>query len=177
MSTQTEPRPYRRGPLKTLWPSPATPTSRRAARKADPEYGVPAVPSWRDVDWKAHLHLDEILGAPVQYVDIGEGDRVVVFVHGLWMTGLESFALRHHVVHQQGWEWRTFHYHSVAQSQADVAAGRLPGMGLTIDIINGGIECGYARSASVTRTGDGEENGGAARRYATSCRGWSMGPV
>ena len=46
----------------------------------------------------------------------------VVFVHGLWMTGLESFALRHHVVHQQGWQWRTFHYHSVVQSQADVAA-------------------------------------------------------
>lgn len=49
-------------------------------------------------------------------------DTAVVFVHGLWMTGLESFALRHHVVHQQGWQWRTFHYHSVAQSQADVAA-------------------------------------------------------
>jgi hypothetical protein len=33
---------------------------------------------------------------------------------------------------------------------ADVTAGRLPGMGLTIDVINGGIECGWARSASVT---------------------------
>jgi len=35
-------------------------------------------------------------------------------------------------------------------SQADVTAHRQPGFGLTIDIINGGIECGYARSASVT---------------------------
>lgn len=35
-------------------------------------------------------------------------------------------------------------------SSTDLAAGRLPGFGLTIDIINGGIECGYARSASVT---------------------------
>ena len=49
-------------------------------------------------------------------------DTAVVFVHGLWMTGLESFALRHHVVHERGWQWRTFHYHSIAQSQADVAA-------------------------------------------------------
>ncbi|MFT3921842.1 MAG: chitinase [Myxococcales bacterium] len=35
-------------------------------------------------------------------------------------------------------------------SSSDEAAGRHPGMGLTIDIINGGIECGYARSPSVT---------------------------
>lgn len=35
-------------------------------------------------------------------------------------------------------------------SSADVAANRLPGFGLTIDIINGGIECGWARSSSVT---------------------------
>jgi pimeloyl-ACP methyl ester carboxylesterase len=49
-------------------------------------------------------------------------ETAVVFVHGLWMTGLESFALRHHVVHEHGWQWRTFHYHSVAQSQNDVAA-------------------------------------------------------
>lgn len=49
-------------------------------------------------------------------------DVSVVFVHGLWMTGLESFALRHHVVHGRGWSWRTFQYQSVAQSQTDVAA-------------------------------------------------------
>ncbi|MFO0695111.1 MAG: chitinase [Polyangiales bacterium] len=35
-------------------------------------------------------------------------------------------------------------------SPADVTANRLPGFGLTIDIINGGIECGWARSASVS---------------------------
>ena len=35
-------------------------------------------------------------------------------------------------------------------SSADVAADRLPGFGMTINIINGGIECGYARSSSVT---------------------------
>ena len=35
-------------------------------------------------------------------------------------------------------------------SPADVSANRLPGFGLTIDIINGGIECGWARSASVS---------------------------
>jgi pimeloyl-ACP methyl ester carboxylesterase len=49
-------------------------------------------------------------------------DVAVVFVHGLWMTGLESFALRHHVVHGRGWSWRTFQYSSVGQSHTDVAA-------------------------------------------------------
>jgi pimeloyl-ACP methyl ester carboxylesterase len=93
MSTATEPRPYRRGPLKTLWPSPAKPTSRRAARKADPEYGQPAVPSWRDVDWSQHLHHVTLRGSDVQYVDLGEGDRAIVFVHGLggsWQNWLEN---------------------------------------------------------------------------------------
>ena len=39
---------------------------------------------------------------------------------------------------------------SYTPTSADVSANRLAGFGLTIDIINGGIECGYARSASVT---------------------------
>ena len=52
----------------------------------------------------------------------GVEDAAVVFVHGLWMTGLESFALRHHVVHGRGWSWCTFHYSSVVQSQTDVVA-------------------------------------------------------
>lgn len=33
---------------------------------------------------------------------------------------------------------------------SDVAGNRLPGFGLTVHVINGGIECGYARSPSVT---------------------------
>jgi chitinase len=32
----------------------------------------------------------------------------------------------------------------------DMMLGRLPGFGMTINIINGGIECGYARSPKVT---------------------------
>jgi len=47
-------------------------------------------------------------------------DTAVVFVHGLWMTGLESFALRQHVLVHRGWRWRTFHYSSIGQRQDDV---------------------------------------------------------
>lgn len=59
-------------------------------------------------------------------------DTAVVFVHGLWMTGLESFALRHHVLVHHGWQWRTFHYHAVGQhpdevvAELDAAVRRLP---------------------------------------------------
>lgn len=93
MATDTTFRPYRRGPLKNLWPSPALPSSRRAARNADEEYGVSAEPSWRDVPWSEHVHTAEIRGATVQYADLGTGDRAVVFVHGLggsWQNWLEN---------------------------------------------------------------------------------------
>jgi pimeloyl-ACP methyl ester carboxylesterase len=46
----------------------------------------------------------------------------VVFVHGLWMSGMEAFALRQHVLSQQGWQWHNFHYSSIGQHQDDVVA-------------------------------------------------------
>lgn len=75
-------------------PSAAYPATPRAGRRADPDYGEPASPSWRDVDWAAHLHDVEVEGRPVHYVDLGSGDAPpVVFVHGLggnWQNWLEN---------------------------------------------------------------------------------------
>ncbi|MCP4110783.1 MAG: hypothetical protein GY749_35525 [Desulfobacteraceae bacterium] len=34
-------------------------------------------------------------------------------------------------------------------TDSDISLGRLPGFGMTINIINGGIECGWSRSGSV----------------------------
>lgn len=85
---------YRRGPLRTVWPSPARVASRRSARRADEEYGTSAQPSWRDVDWPSHIHDVELDGKRVHYADLGEGDAPpVVFVHGLggsWQNWLEN---------------------------------------------------------------------------------------
>ena len=39
------------------------------------DYGAPASPDWRAVDWRAHLHQVEVDGTPVNYVDIGDGRR------------------------------------------------------------------------------------------------------
>jgi pimeloyl-ACP methyl ester carboxylesterase len=70
------------------------PAMPHAAKHAGPDYGEPATPSWRDVDWSRHLHDVEIDDRPVHYVDIGEGYAPpVVFVHGLagnWQNWLEN---------------------------------------------------------------------------------------
>jgi pimeloyl-ACP methyl ester carboxylesterase len=66
----------------------------RAARLAGDDYGVTAQPDWRQIDWARHLHQVEIDGTPVNYVDLGAGEREpVVFVHGLggqWQNWLEN---------------------------------------------------------------------------------------
>jgi pimeloyl-ACP methyl ester carboxylesterase len=72
----------------------ALPARVRAAQLAGDDYGVTAQPDWRKIDWPRHLHRLEIDGRPVNYVDIGSGDREpIVFVHGLggqWQNWLEN---------------------------------------------------------------------------------------
>ena len=84
---------------------PPPPASYRRARDADAEYGTTASPDWRTIDWPAHLHQVEIDGIPVNYVDIGEGEREpIVFVHGLagqwqnWLENLPRFAQERRVL-------------------------------------------------------------------------------
>jgi pimeloyl-ACP methyl ester carboxylesterase len=67
----------------------------RRRREGD-DYGVPASPDWRSVDWRPHLRQIEVDGASVNFVDYGEGSpdlHPVVFVHGLggcWQNWLEN---------------------------------------------------------------------------------------
>ncbi len=93
MADASTQRPYRRGPLRSVWPSTARPLTHREARKADSSYGVSDLPNWRDIDWPAHTRQVQINGRSINYVDIGEGDRTVVFIHGLggsWQNWLEN---------------------------------------------------------------------------------------
>ncbi|CAB4875286.1 unannotated protein [freshwater metagenome] len=89
----TADRHYRRGILRSVWPSPALPASRRAARRADADYGASAEPDWREVPWAKHQSTITLPGGPVNVVDLGTGDQAVVFVHGLggcWQNWLEN---------------------------------------------------------------------------------------
>src|SRR5919112_2054734 len=79
-----------------LLTSTARPGSPRRRRIDGDDYGVPAQPDWREIDWRPHLHQVEIDGRSVNFVDYGEGEpdeHPVVFVHGLggcWQNWLEN---------------------------------------------------------------------------------------
>jgi pimeloyl-ACP methyl ester carboxylesterase len=84
---------YRRGPLRSVWPSTARPLTHRAARNADAAYGVSDTPDWREIDWPSQTNQVEINGRAINYVDLGEGDQTVLFIHGLggsWQNWLEN---------------------------------------------------------------------------------------
>src|SRR3712207_287214 len=72
---------------------PATPW---AARRAGDDYGTPAQPDWREIDWSGHVHQVEIAGRTINYCDYGtarDGSRPIVLVHGLaacWQCWLEQ---------------------------------------------------------------------------------------
>jgi pimeloyl-ACP methyl ester carboxylesterase len=74
----------------------ARPAPPWAARQAGDDYGAPAEPDWRDVDWSSHVKSMQIDGRRVVYCDYGtarDGSRPVVLVHGLaacWQCWLET---------------------------------------------------------------------------------------
>ncbi len=93
----------------------AAPAGPRRDREADTDYGATDTPNWRDVDWRSELKTVEVDGIPVNYVDLGSGDREpVVLVHGLggqWQNWLENLP-------------------RIAQERRVIALD-LPGFGLT----------------------------------------------
>src|SRR5258708_28509594 len=66
----------------------------RSARRAGDDYGRTAQPSWREIDWPAHLRQAEIDGRRVNYVDIGDGDlppaRLIPGLRGSWQDLLQT---------------------------------------------------------------------------------------
>jgi pimeloyl-ACP methyl ester carboxylesterase len=75
---------------------PATPSD-----GPDP-YGNPD-PEWLRIDWREHLRQMDVVGARVNYVEMGEGSPLL-FVHGLsgcwqnWLENIPHFARTHRVV-------------------------------------------------------------------------------
>ena len=60
-------------------------------------------PTWRDIDWRAHLRWVRVRDRPVNVLDIGAGP-VVVFLHGLsgcwqnWLQSIPPLAVDHRVI-------------------------------------------------------------------------------
>ena len=76
-------------------------------RDADDGYGVTASPDWRETDWARELKRIDVLGVPINYVDLGTdtGDEdPVVLIHGLggqwqnWLENIPRLALDRRVV-------------------------------------------------------------------------------
>src|SRR5256885_17273457 len=68
------------------------------------EYGRPAEPGWRRVDWSRHRHDLVIRGRRLHYVDVGSGSDACVLVHGLascwqwWLENLPHLAARRRTI-------------------------------------------------------------------------------
>jgi pimeloyl-ACP methyl ester carboxylesterase len=108
----------------------AAPASPWRYRHADDDYGASATPNWRETDWSRELRRVEVDGTPINYVDVGSGEREpVVLVHGLggqWQNWLENIP-------------------RLAQERR-VLALDLPGSGLTPEPADGEISIsGYGR--------------------------------
>ena len=82
--------------MRKLITSSARPGTPWRSRHAGDDYGAPARPDWREVNWRAHLRQLDVDGRSVNLVDYGEGEpdkHPVVFVHGLggcWQNWLEN---------------------------------------------------------------------------------------
>jgi pimeloyl-ACP methyl ester carboxylesterase len=65
-------------------------------------YGNPD-PEWLRIDWREHRRQVDVVGAKVNYVEMGEGPPLL-FVHGLsgcwqnWLENIPNFARTHRVV-------------------------------------------------------------------------------
>ena len=65
-------------------------------------YGNPD-PEWLRIDWREHRRQVDVVGAKVNYVEMGEGPPLL-FVHGLsgcwqnWLENIPYFARTHRVV-------------------------------------------------------------------------------
>src|SRR3954453_7648501 len=79
-------------------------SSQAGASPAPGPYGPPRHSAWMDVDWRAHQRFVEIDGRRVNVIELGSGEREVVFVHGLagswqnWLENMPHFAAAGHRV-------------------------------------------------------------------------------
>ncbi|MDQ4072065.1 MAG: alpha/beta fold hydrolase [Actinomycetota bacterium] len=78
----------------TVYPSKARPAAPWEAHRAPEGYGMPAEPSWREVDWPSFVRRARLSTGEMTYVDLGEGEGPpIVFIHGLggtWQNWLET---------------------------------------------------------------------------------------
>jgi pimeloyl-ACP methyl ester carboxylesterase len=74
------------------------------AASTPPAYGPTGRSAWLDIDWREHQRWLRVGGDDVNVIDLGRGDKTIVFVHGLagawvnWLENLPAFAADHRVI-------------------------------------------------------------------------------
>src|SRR5215210_1733731 len=75
-----------------------------AAASTPLAYGPTGRSAWLDIDWREHQRWLRVAGDDVNVIDLGHGDRTIVFIHGLagawvnWLENLPAFAADHRVI-------------------------------------------------------------------------------
>ncbi len=70
----------------------------------DPYANPEPEPEWLRIRWREHLRTMTVGGAELNYVDVGDGPSVLLFVHGLsgswqnWLEQIPHFARSHRVL-------------------------------------------------------------------------------
>jgi pimeloyl-ACP methyl ester carboxylesterase len=118
--------------------SAATEPARVAAPDAPPPdpgpYGPVGRSAWLDVDWRAHRRWVEMDGRRINVVELGEGDRTIVFVHGLagsWQNWLENLP----VLAALGYRVIAFDLPGFGESELPADKISIPGYGRFVDAL------------------------------------------
>jgi len=120
-------------------PAPAATEPARVAGPGGPPpdpgpYGAVGRSAWQDVDWRAHRRWVEMDGRRVNVVELGAGDRTIVFVHGLagsWQNWLENLL----VLADLGYRVVTFDLPGFGQSEMPDHKISIPGYGRFVDAL------------------------------------------
>lgn len=132
---------------------------------ANGDYGLPPAPNWRDGGWPIHERQEEIGGRRLNFVELGEGTRALVLIHGMggrWQHWLETIP------------FLSQHGRVLALDLPGFGRSELPAGGVSLD--------GYADTAAVLCRAVGVEQavvfghsmgGPIALRFATRHEGLS----
>jgi pimeloyl-ACP methyl ester carboxylesterase len=67
-------------------------------------YGPTGRSPWMDIDWRAHQRWVDVGGRWMNVIDLGSGDKTIVFIHGLsgswvnWLENIPAFSADHRVI-------------------------------------------------------------------------------
>jgi pimeloyl-ACP methyl ester carboxylesterase len=94
----------RDGSREAVWPLFGFPDPPPATPPDGPDPYAGPDPEWLGIDWRRHLKSIQVRDTRVNYCEMGEGGKPIVFVHGLggcwqnWLENIPHFSRTHRVI-------------------------------------------------------------------------------